>query len=33
MSVAGTAMHIKILQDPKFIGVSLIMEAAGSFMT
>ena len=33
MSVAGTAMHNKILQAAKFIGVSLIMEAAGFYMT
>ena len=30
MSTAGTAIHSNA---PKFIGVSLIMEKAGSYMT
>ena len=33
MSTAGTTVNNKLVQTPKFIGVSLTMEAAGSYMT
>jgi len=33
MTTAGTAMHNKLLQAPKFISVTLIMEAVCSYVT